>query len=375
MVPQKNSVWAVIVTSLVIITFLLLHGKVNYLSYLILLSIPILFSIASVWWFRNQKKSVDLHQQQLEQERQTMKIAENYLNEISGGNLEVDIKEPGDNGGIFNAIEKLRLSMKQAKKEEMQRKNDDAKRSWASEGIARLGEIVRGNDSDLKRLSEKIISFLVKYVEANQGGIFIINDEEEYNKSLEMVACYAFDRKKFLQKSILPGEGLAGACYVEKKTIYITAVPKDYTYITSGLGDEVPGCILIVPLILNEEVHGVLELASFKTFEPYQVEFIERIAENIAGTVSSVRINTHTASLLHHSQQQAEEMKAQEEEMRQNNEELMATQEEMEKKNMEMQMIQKSLLDKNEKLKQAARELSLVEGNLQSNITRLKNEL
>ena len=171
--------------------------------------------------------------------------------------------------------------------------------------------------------------------------MFIVKNDPN-NIVLEMTACYAYNRRADGKNSAAE-RGLVGRCYVEKKTILMVDVPRDYIKITSGLGEENPRCLLIVPLIANDIVQGVVELATFTPYQKYQIDFIEKLAASIAATLASVKINMRTAQLLTQTQQQAEEMRAQEEEMRQNMEELHATQEEMERKRHEQETIQAQL--------------------------------
>lgn len=207
----------------------------------------------------------------------------------------------------------------------------EKEREWASAGVVKFSEILRETIQDESNIYDKIIVNLVKYIEANQAAIFIIEEEND-KEVLILKGCYAYNRKKYLHKSIEIGEGLIGQCVLEKDTIFLTDIPQNYLNITSGLGNAQPGCILIQPLIVNEKVFGVIELASFEILPPAKRNFIAKVGETLASTISSIKTNEKTKTLLAISMQQTEEMRAQEEEMRQNMEELNATQEEMQRK-------------------------------------------
>jgi len=256
---------------------------------------------------------------------------------IGKGIYDTEINLLSEKDVLGKSLIDMRNSLRTAAQEEEKRRVEDKKRTWANEGFARFADILRQNTNDLHLLCDNVIKNLVKYIEANQGGIFLWNDEDKNDSYFELISAFAWDRKKWIKKRIEKGEGLVGACAMEKETIFMTEVPDDYVAITSGLGSSNPRCVILVPLKHEDVVLGVIELASFKVLEKYHVEFLEKIAESIASTILSVRINAKTKFLLEQSQQQAEEMAAQEEEMRQNMEELQATQEEAARKTAEIE--------------------------------------
>lgn len=213
----------------------------------------------------------------------------------------------------------------------------EGQRNWTNNGLASFSDILRNKQSlDFERLTNEILSQLIRYLGVNQGAIFIIDETNEKDAYLKLEACYAYDRKKHVTKRVEIGEGLVGQCVLEKQPNYITQIPKDYIHITSGLGEAAPSSVFISPLIINDQVFGVIEIASFQPLELYKQEFITKLSENIAATIKTVKENDRNVLLLKSSQQQAEELKAQEEELRQNMEELEATQEEMRRKSVQL---------------------------------------
>ncbi len=259
---------------------------------------------------------------------ESIKHKTSFAEEIGKGNY---IKE----FQLLSNKDTLGKSLFEMRDKLVETKVEDEKRIWSTEGLAKFGELLRNGSDNVETLSYSIIYNLVKYLDANQGSIFIVTENDQKKEVLELKACYAWDRRKYLNMKIDLGEGLVGQAWQENETIYLSDFPENYIEITSGLGKANPNNLLIVPLKLNENTYGMIELASFKKFEQYQREFIEKIGESIASTISSVKINSQTKLLLQETQGQSEQMRAQEEEMRQNMEEMKATQEEMSRKELE----------------------------------------
>lgn len=263
----------------------------------------------------------------------TINNATIFAKEIEQGNLQAGFKPNSNDDELGNSLLNMRKSLLKAKEEEDSRKAEDEKRNWSTNGIAKFADILRGkNHLALEQFSQEIIVELVNYMQVVQGGLFIINDNDSENPVIEMMSCFAYNRKKIASKKFKKGEGLIGRCIDEMETLYMNEIPADYLTITSGLGGEKPKYLLIIPLKVNEEVFGAIEMASFKPVDDFKIEFAEKVCENIASALSTAKINQKTQELLEQSNEQAEEMAAQEEEMRQTLEEMMATQEEAERK-------------------------------------------
>lgn len=300
----------------------------------------------------NDGKTTDAENEELiiEELIDNLKRASVFIKEIAKGNYEFkwegmrdDIKDLNTDN-ITGELIYMRDQMKEIKMQ-------DEIRIWETEGLANFAGIVRKYQHNVKSLSENLVTELVKYLKVQVGAMFIVNKEDTGNVFLELKATYAFDRLKYIEKRIEPGQGLAGQCYQEGLYVYMRDVPESFVTIKSALGDAPPTSVLIVPLETNGNIAGVLELASFKEFTQEEIDFLHKLGETIASAIHSVRTNEQTRELLEKSQQQTEEMRAQEEEMRQNMEELQATQEQMERKNKEIEDLLEQASKNEERLK------------------------
>ena len=269
---------------------------------------------------------------------QHLRQVEQLALRIGQGDFDQEINAFDNEGALGESLCSMKSSLSRIAVE-------DKQRNWVNEGFAKFGDLMRENNQSITGLCDAVISQLVKYVKANQGAIFLIekDDTEMESAYLNLTACYAYEKKKYLNKQILKGEGLMGQAWQENDTLLINDVPEEYINIRSGLGGSHPKAILMVPLTVNQEIQGVLELASFRDFEEYQLSFIQKIGENLAAAVATVRNNERTMNLLEESQELAEAMRAQEEEMRQNMEELEATQEEMQRAQVETNQKEQNL--------------------------------
>lgn len=193
-----------------------------------------------------------------------------FVNQIKEGKLEASYKPIHYNDLLGHSL----LAMKDYLANVNQ---DDQKRKWASDGLARFVEVLRSFDNT-KKLSNEVIILLVKVLGANQGALFVIQKDEKGIDFLEMQSSYAFDRSEHFSKRIEAGEGILGQMLLEKQTVYLKNVPEKFVQITSGLGNAKPNTVLIVPLKANDEMVGITELASFRNLKPMKFLLSSRLA-------------------------------------------------------------------------------------------------
>ncbi|MGB0521805.1 MAG: PAS domain-containing protein [Flammeovirgaceae bacterium] len=244
----------------------------------------------------------------------------NLVNQIAGGNLESKYALK-DNDKIGNALFEMRENLKLAAQQ-------NQKKQWISDGIAHMGDILLAS-GDVSEICHNVLREIIRYIGLEHGGIFIVNIADSENPYLELRSFFAFDQPDFIERKIHFGEGLVGEVAARKTSILLRDLPNTYESISSGLGSALPKNIFITPLMVKDDVMGVLELSSLRDIQEHELELVEKVSSNIALSILSANAATQTARLLKESQVYNEHMKAQEEEMRSSMEALRQTQDEL----------------------------------------------
>jgi transcriptional regulator with GAF, ATPase, and Fis domain len=207
-----------------------------------------------------------------------------------------------------------------------------------TEGLAFFSDIISKHKGKLEELCDKILTHLIKYVQAHQGTMVVAVKDDPADEHLKVVSTYGVNHERLTTTRIEVGEGLIGAAYYDKEKKYIENLPNTYIRIESGLGNANPAKLILLPLKTEDgEVHGVVELAFLKDVDGSTQEFLDKVAGVIALNIHAASLHHKTMLLLQQSKEQTEELQSQEEEMRQNMEELEATQEELRRREQEYQ--------------------------------------
>lgn len=202
---------------------------------------------------------------------------------------------------------------------------------WITKGKEVLNDTLRSHN-DLDSLSRGVVKLIVEYTKAVQGTIFLL----ENGDVLRNVSTYAYNRYRYLNQEISIGKGLIGQVAYEKQMIHRTELPDDYCSISSGLlGDAKPKAIIIIPLLQEEELQGVLELAFIDGYLPkFKLLFAEELSNMIGRTIFNLKVTRQTEILLRESQEMTKALRINEEKLQQNALEVLASKEQLEKSNV-----------------------------------------
>ncbi len=270
-----------------------IFSAVNLAEFLVIFLLSWLVSIPVSYRYKYLNSLLDNQQRTIQS---IARFAEKIGNGIYDGNDRMDFDS--DLGNILVSMKKKLIANSEK----------DRNEKWIAAGKEKIGNILRENQN-ISSLSVKVIEAIVEYTHAVQGAIYI-SEEKEEEKILRMAGCYAFSRRKFIEREFKIGEGLVGQAAIEKDIIHRTEIPDTYITIKSGLlGDVRPSALLIIPLVTDENLEGALELASFKEFSDLEINFFQDLAVMIARTIFNLRTRENTERLLSESTALTRELK------------------------------------------------------------------
>jgi two-component system chemotaxis sensor kinase CheA len=182
---------------------------------------------------------------------------------------------------------------------------------------------------NVQMLAEMLITKLIPMVGASYG-VFYLKEVNKNDQYLTRMSSYASLSTEQERKQFHLGEGLVGQCALLKRPIHLNEVPDDYLKIGSGLGEASPKTIMILPVLFEEQVLAVMEIASFETLTPIQIKLLEKVNNNLGIKINSIINHMKVEQLLQESQALTEELQAQSEELQMQQEELRTTNEKLE---------------------------------------------
>ncbi len=221
---------------------------------------------------------------------------------------------------------------------------------WLKTNVARFSSMLQGQ-RDLVTVSKMLLADLVPLVQAQQGAIYQMAQDENESPMLRLLAGYALRGGQIDRVPL--GVGLVGQCAVSKQRILLSSVPENYTRISSSLGDAPPTSIVVLPLLFEGQIKAVIELASIHPFTPTNLIFLEQLTQSIGVVLNTIEATMRTEGLLTQSQQLTAELQSRQTELQQTNEELatkaklLAEQNaEVERKNSEVEQARRALEEK-----------------------------
>ncbi|MDP9068120.1 MAG: HAMP domain-containing protein [Actinomycetota bacterium] len=209
---------------------------------------------------------------------------------------------------------------------------------WLKTNLAKISGMMQGQ-RDLQTVTRLIMSELTPTVASQHGAFFLAETENgngtaasEEDLVLKLKASYGYKARKTVSNKFKLGEGLVGQAALEKKPILITQAPEDYIKVSSGLGEAAPVNIIVVPVIFEDQVLGVIELASLRPFSDVNQTFLDQLIETLGVVLNTIIANMRTEELLEESQRLTRELQSQSEELQTQQEELQQTNEELQEK-------------------------------------------
>ena len=223
----------------------------------------------------------------------------------------------------------------------------NTEQDWLKTNLARFTGMLQGQ-RDLTTVGRTLLSELAPLVNAQQAIIYQMDTEQE--QELVLLSAYAGNGPDGHLRRVSIGEGLLGQCAAEKRRILIGDLSDSDVTIRSGLFDAVPRNVIILPVLFEDRVKAVIELASLSSFTASHLAFLEQLTAGIGIVLNSIEATMQTEGLLKQSQQLATELQSQQKELQQKNEQLAQKAQQLAEQNAEVER-------KNQEIEQARREL------------------
>ena len=232
----------------------------------------------------------------------------------------------------------------------------NTEQDWLKTNLARFTGMLQGQ-RDLSTVGRKLLSELAPLVNAQQGVIYQMETEE--SAGMVLLSAFAGDGQDGHLRRIGPGEGLVGQCAAEKRRMLINDLPPETIPIRSGLFEAVPRNVIVLPVLFEDRVKAVIELASLSVFTASHLAFLEQLTASIGIVLNSIEATMQTEALLKQSQQLAAELQTQQKELQQTNEQLAQKAQQLAEQNVEVERKNQEIEQARRALEEKAKELAL----------------
>jgi CheY-like chemotaxis protein/signal transduction histidine kinase len=231
----------------------------------------------------------------------------------------------------------------------------NTEQDWLKTNLARFTGMLQGQ-RDLTTVGRMLLSELAPLVNAQQGVLYQMGAEEA--DSMSLLSAFANSHDGHLQ-TIKLGEGLVGQCALEKRRMLIGNLPPQTTPVRSGLFESVPRSVIVLPVLFEDRVKAVIELASLSEFTASHLAFLEQLTSSIGIVLNSIEATMQTEGLLKQSQQLAVELQTQQKELQQTNEQLAQKAQQLAEQNAEVERKNREIEQARGALEEQAKELAL----------------
>lgn len=253
---------------------------------------------------------------------QSITINKKSANAINENEL-LSIQLTHEKENLEHKIEERTHELQSQHDELLKHQEKEQLQNWVNIGVGQVNDVLSKNKDNFDLLSKNVLVSLLKYLDAKLGAMYILNDEIAENPYLELVSDYGLNKDHKSQNAMIPiNSGLIGATFTNNEAQLITNIPDDYLAINSGLGSAVPKSLLLVPMCFEEKVFGIIEIASFKIMNSFELDFVNKVAFSIANNLNTVKMNERNLKLIQQFKEHSATMQENEERLKQNLEEL-----------------------------------------------------